>query len=532
MHTSTRRDSQTNFSSRFGGSALLPAAVACLLLPTGALAAPPLTVLTVGGGPTYGMNQVAIESNVRYVTSLLPGSVGQTLLFTNGDPKDTSVQFADDGPPLSKEEEAFRLLFRQSPDTTRIRYRAPQIPKIAGPSQHASFNSAMTSLAAPSAAANPLMLYFTGHGSPDKGNHENNNYDLWNEPGLTVQELSAEVAKLPKERPVTLIMVQCFSGSFGNLLFQGGDAAGDLVDRPLCGFFATTKDRVAAGCTPELNEKNYRDFTSFFFAALTGRDRLGGKVAPPDYNKDGKVGMDEAFCYSILTSPSIDVPVATSDVFLRRFVSASDEILTKTSFDHVLSVASPAQRAALDGLSRSLGDDSPDRLKNALGVVMGEQTRTSSPRPPQPAAPRNESGTSAAPAALPPAQATLARWRKRLEDQFSGLGNGFANPQFSQARDNALEYLKANPAIQQEILGARDSMIQQMRGGRRPRTGTPTSPVAAAERASRGVLSLRLARLAKSVLLEEQLRASGDTTRIAQFDRLKKLESGNPFTAL
>jgi hypothetical protein len=294
----------------------------------------------------------------------------------------------------------------------------------------------------------------------------------------------------------------------------------------MCGFFATTKDRVAAGCTPELNEANYRDFTSYFFAALSGRSRLGEKVAPPDYNKDGKVGMDEAFCYSILTSPSIDVPVATSDVFLRRFVTASDDVIVKTSFDHIRSVASPAQRAALDGLSKSLGDETPDRLKNALAVIVTEQTRSQQPRP-QPMV-RPQGGGPAVQPDLPPAQATLVRWRKRFEEQFAGLGNGWNNPQFERARESALMFLKGNPAVQQEVLDARQSLMQSMRNGRAPRT--TSSPVVAVERADRGVLSLRLARLAKSVLLEEQLRASGNAERIAQFDKLKKLESGNPIT--
>lgn len=506
--------------------AALLSATAFLLLPSAVFAAPPLTVLTVGGGPSYPYNQVAIESNVRYVSSLLPANIPQTILFASGDPADKNVQFSADGPPLSREERTFRVLFRQSQDTSLIRYRAPQIPKIAGPSQHAAFTKAMTSLANPSDNS-PLMLYFTGHGSPNKDNPENNNYNLWNEDGLTVQELSKEVARLPRERPVTLVMVQCFSGSFGNLLFNGGDPNGDLLERPFCGFFATTKDRVAAGCTPELNEKNYHDFTSFFFAALTGRNRLGQKVAPPDYNKDGTVGMDEAFCYSILTSPSIDVPVATSDVFLRRFVTASDDLIATTTYEHVHSLASPAQRAALDGLSRSLEDETPNRLRNALTIVM-EQTSPRQQRSPQLA---NSQGTPQVP---PPANTpigVLFRLRKKLEEKFSGLGNGITNPQFAQARESALDYLRDNPAFEKQVFDAQDSLISNMRSSRQNSAFSgKTAP--AVERADREVLALRLARLAKSVVLEERLRMSGDTARIAQFDRLKKLESGNPFRNL
>ena len=42
-------------------------------------------------------------------------------------------------------------------------------------------------------------------------------------------------------------MVQCFSGAFGNLLFQGGDPNGALVDRDIAGFFATVNSARSAG---------------------------------------------------------------------------------------------------------------------------------------------------------------------------------------------------------------------------------------------------------------------------------------------
>jgi hypothetical protein len=142
---------------------------------------------------------------------------------------------------------------------------------------------------------------------------------------------------------------------------------------------------------------------------------------------------------------------------------------------------------------------------------------------------RPQGGAPAVQPDLPPAQATLVRWRKRFEEQFPGLANGWNNPQFSRAMDSALMFLKANPAVQQEVFSARQSLVQGMRNGNRARTAV--SPVVAVERADRGVLSLRLARVAKSVLLEEQLRSSGDTVRIAQFDKLKKLESGNPIAS-
>ena len=142
-------------------------------------------------------------------------------------------------------------------------------------------------------------------------------------------------------------MVECFSGGFGNLLFQGGDPNGPVTDKDMCGFFASIPDREAAGCTPEVNEANYRDFTSYFFAALSGQDRLGRPVTGADYDHNGKVGMNEAFAYALIHDVSIDTPVCTSDVFLRRFVKTPDDVVFAIPYHDVLRVgrARPARRA-------------------------------------------------------------------------------------------------------------------------------------------------------------------------------------------
>src|SRR5204863_6599210 len=130
----------------------------------------------------------------------------------------------------------------------------------------------------------------------------------------------------------TLVMVQCFSGAFGNVLFEGGDPAAAAVERKIAGFFAAPRERAAAGCTPEVDEAEYHDFTSYFFAALTGRDRVGRKVTGADYNRDGRVGMDEAYAYSLAHDISIDTPTCTSDYFLRRFVPAVDTEVFQSAY--------------------------------------------------------------------------------------------------------------------------------------------------------------------------------------------------------
>jgi len=313
-------------------------------------AAPPLPLraLIVGGGPDLQHNQVAIESNVRYVDRLLPAETQRRILFADGSLDSRTVLYTD----------------KKDHDL----YRKTQIAKLDGPARLENVRSEFSLLNKDleQAPNRPVLLYFTGHGSPDDTpTYSNNRYDLWGDSELSVKELANSIQALPHPGPIVLVMVECFSGAFSNVLFEKGNPNGELSDKPVCGFFASVAQRMAAGCTPNVNEADYRDFTGYFFAALTGTDRLGRPVKGADYDHDGKVGMNEAFCYALLHDDSIDTPVCTSDAFLRRFVTVQETKVFEEKYSNVQKWAGPAQRAALDGLSAMLHYEGDDRLRRA-----------------------------------------------------------------------------------------------------------------------------------------------------------------------
>ncbi len=336
------------------GSSLSLIAVLALAAATPAVnhrreAAPKLRTLIVGGGPNLSHNQVAIESNVRYMGRMLPAETPTRVLFADGDMNSKTVLFTD--------------------EKSAAQYRAPNLFRLDGPAQLTNVQTEIDQLAKDQSATpkTPVFLYFTGHGSGNaQSNYTNNQFDLWSGQRLTVKDLSTSLKAFPKGTPITLLMVECFSGAFGNLLFQDAEPTGELNDQQICGFFASVPQRVAAGCTPELNEANYRDFTGYFLAALTGTDRLGKPVTGADYNKDGKVGMNEAFAYSLINDDSIDTPVCTSDFFLRRFVTIADDQMFVAPYSDVQKWAAPAQLAALDALSAHLQLTGEDRLQVAF----------------------------------------------------------------------------------------------------------------------------------------------------------------------
>ncbi len=313
---------------------------------------PSLKALVIGGGPEPKMNQVAIESNVRYFDRSLPKGCSERVLFADGDPKTDSV--------------LYRVSGDDSHETTA--FRKPHLPRQDGPSRLDSVKQELTGLAANASQHphTPVFLYFTGHGSLSESSEEDlSQFDLWDDQELTVTDLAPSIESFPKDTPITLVMVQCHSGGFANLIFKGGNPRADLTDHQVAGFFASVPERVAAGCTSAVNEAEYRDFTSFFFAALTGTDRIGRKIQDADYNHDGKVEMDEAFAYTLIHDDSVDTPVCTSDAFVRRYTHIPDQEVFRTPYASVLQWASSAQQAALEALSADLKLDTDDRLEKA-----------------------------------------------------------------------------------------------------------------------------------------------------------------------
>ncbi len=372
----------------FRRRALAPLLGAAALVPLSAPAVPPrqessLRVVLVGSGPDLDYNQVAIESNIRYLNRILPPSSERTVLFADGDVTHKTVLYEDDPRRLPAGESLLFLAMksrREQEAETQGRYKTPNLgSRCKGANTPPTLRKVLDDTAQVlRKTPSPLFLYFTGHGSINPRGIENNVYEMWGDKRFSVTDLAEKIEALPSQVPVTLVMVQCHSGAFANLLFRGGDPRGEAVDRDFAGFFAAIKENVAAGCTSELNEDDYRDFTSYFFAALTGRDRLGRTVPSADFNRDGRVGMDEAYCDTLAKDRSIDVPVATSDVFLRKIyplTETEEAALLSAPFADVLRWASPAQRFALLALSDELKLGGEDRLTGAYHTLRSAKSQ-------------------------------------------------------------------------------------------------------------------------------------------------------------
>jgi len=327
--------------------------------------------LLVGGGPDTENNTAQIEEHLRFVISLVPVSAGRIVLFADGKPASRTLTYTD-SVHLTAGQRALDILLPNDGLGAKVLTRAPALgASIDGPSRPGAIEHAFSRLASLSDKDTaPVLLYFAGHGSLSRRKDKGSLYNLWDNGNLDPATLLREIDSLPPRVPVTLVMAQCFSGGFANVLFKKANPDLPLNDRLITGFFAAESDREAAGCGTETNSPLYQDFSSYFFGALSGRDKLGHRVDGADFDGDGKVSCHEAFCYALIHDESIDTPMCTSLLFLRRFTDIPDATIFTTAYHTVLESATPAQHAALDALSVKLQLDGDQRLLTAFDRLM------------------------------------------------------------------------------------------------------------------------------------------------------------------
>ncbi len=290
--------------------------------------------LAFGGGPAPSANEIAIEKNILYFQRTL-SAMGYnpsqaSTFFANGNDGQATVRYLD--------------------SSGQQQFKVPQIPNLNGASTMANLERSIQDL-----SKNPksIFLYFTGHGIPNPEDIDNNAFLLWNKELLTVQQFATMLDSLPDQTPVVTMMSQCFAGSFANLIYQGGDPKRPVALQTRCGFFATVKTRPSVGCTPAVNEADYRDYSSSFFAGLSGRSRTGQPVSSADYNKDGRVSYAEAHAFAKVDEKTTDWPISTSEAWLQNQADKiTQQAILSRPIAELLQRSRPEQSYAVNSIAK------------------------------------------------------------------------------------------------------------------------------------------------------------------------------------
>jgi hypothetical protein len=341
--------------------------------------------LVVAGGHEAAKNQVSLEKNVLFFRKVLQKTAPDAELteyFSSGNTDIRSVQFESangDVPPANR----YMAQLFASTRYLNLQYRRHTLGEVDGITSPANLNRWFDGHKGKLESGDRLILYVTAHGgrSADKKKPENTRIHLWQRQTFDVLGLQANLKKLPDDVAVILVMAQCYSGGFSHAIFNETNPDSGEFDQPVCGFFATVSSRESAGCTADINEENYDEFSSHFWAAIRGETRMGKRVGKRDFDGNGEISFNEAYAYTILTSKNIDIPMKTSGAFLRERSRFRDEkekekdaqLLTKhTPYSKTIQLADPVEQAILEGLSKQLGLSGDSRYaiaeKNAAEI--------------------------------------------------------------------------------------------------------------------------------------------------------------------
>ena len=325
-------------------------------------------VLTIGGGYSPAGNQVSLERNVIFFEKLraekLADNTPHDLYFADGTSPLPDLQFRREGWEVPTANLFMGGLFGSERGLAN-HYRNNELEGVRDVSSPQAVERWFREEGSKLKEGDRLILYVTSHGarSSNKENKFNTKIWMWDRRTLEASRLAELIADLPGGVSVMTVMVQCYAGGFSHLIFEENNQKKEVSKRSICGFFATVCDREAAGCTPDVNEANYDEFSSHFWAALRGKTRTGNEVADCDYDGSGRVSFEEAHAYAILTSRNIDIPVKTSGAFLRvksRLHSAKEEdrdlLGLETPYAEILEQAGKVDRAVLEGLTSRLGE--------------------------------------------------------------------------------------------------------------------------------------------------------------------------------
>ena len=268
-------------------------------------------VSLIGGGNTADDSQVQIEANVGWLQTMFrQRNIEARTYFGAGDTAEPDVIYL--APP------ALAANGKDTPaDEPRVLYRRHQLPDVSGSTRKPDLTEALRRDLASLPAGDDALVIFNGHGGIDHGDTRNNYLKLWDDGRMTVSDLESLLDAAPPGAPVRFVMAQCYSGAFASLVYDDPQTASGFRGNR-CGFMSEAADRLAEGCGLSLEEAEFRDYTTYFFAALGGHTRSGEPIEQRaiDRDGDGVVSFRESHFYALVTAASSDLSRSTSEQYL------------------------------------------------------------------------------------------------------------------------------------------------------------------------------------------------------------------------
>ncbi|MHB8454534.1 MAG: hypothetical protein ACYDDO_07490 [Acidiferrobacterales bacterium] len=277
----------------------------------------------IGGGPDPEYSQAQIESNVIWaqrVIGSMPGRHVVRVYFGSGAAGGKDVREWSAPAETASSMQILARVF-DSYSLNGDSFRHNRVLHDAGSTDALQLKKQLARDFRKVHPGDHVLIVFNGHGAEGRGDFAENSLELWNDTSLSVRDFAGVLSGINPTVPVRFVFTQCYSGGFARLIYRNVRARGALAPYQRCGFMAAAEDRTAEGCSAGINARDYRDYSTYFFAALAGHTR-DGKPLPnnPDINGDGVVSLYEAHLYSLRNAHSTDIPRSTSEEYLERWL--------------------------------------------------------------------------------------------------------------------------------------------------------------------------------------------------------------------
>lgn len=272
-------------------------------------------VILIGGGYDPSSSQVQIEANVIWAQQVMTElGLNTSTWFSDGEAPQADVVLGSEFATSSPLEPIARVFGDRHRD--RLQYRNHQVSDVIGGTEVSGLLPALQDRL--TQQQEPVFLMYNGHGSPTPDTEAGVSINLWDRTTLSARDLHDLVTS--STNPMRWVFTQCFSGGFHRLAYENVDDGLTLTEPPRCGFTAESAYNVAEGCSASLTTDDYRDYSTYFLAALSGRERNGDFVLNElDLNGDGLNSPREAHLFTLEQADSTDLSRATSEDYLEAW---------------------------------------------------------------------------------------------------------------------------------------------------------------------------------------------------------------------
>lgn len=276
-------------------------------------------VWLIGGGNTLNSSQGQIEENVRWLQESLNASgIEVHTYFTHGGEDSHDVIYYASKEDRITEQETLSRVYGDGLSFVQLT-KKNTLARVDGSTQKDKLLVDLERDFSTVSDGDHVVIVYNGHGDINPKDTRYNSLKLWGDTRLNIAELDQVLDRLPGKTQVSFVLTQCFSGSFTNLVYDN-PFSDRLANQSRCGFLAESDRREAEGCDLGINQAEFRDYTTYFFAALFGKTRLGEALPREliDQDNSGRISFAEAHRYTLATAYSGDLSRSSSEVMLEQ----------------------------------------------------------------------------------------------------------------------------------------------------------------------------------------------------------------------